>query len=351
MENKFRQALEEAYGIRIDINTYGNGHINDTYITKAHPRYVIQRINHKVFTDPVGVMDNFAAVTDFLQKKIAAEGGDPTRETLNLVLTKGGKNHVEVDGNYFRAYRLVDQSYCYDLPETADLFCEAGKTFGHFQKLLQDFPADTLKETIPNFHNPPDRYRKLRIAIENDVMGRRRDVEDEIAFVEARVNKLSAITDAIREGTVPLRVTHNDTKINNVLFDEKSGKGLCVIDLDTVMPGSLLYDFGDAIRAGATTGAEDEKNLSKVTFRLDFYRAFREGFLSELGDCMTEKEVELLPLSAELITLECGMRFLTDHLEGDTYFRIRRPGQNLDRARTQFKLVADMEKMEDEMRK
>ena len=349
MDNTVCKRIGAAFGLNLEAETYGNGHINDTYATHTEPRYIIQRINHHVFTDPVGVMDNFEAVTEHLRRKIAEQGGDPDRETLHLLHTSDGRNHVCVDGNYYRIYQMVEHTFCYDQAETAEQLQEAGRAFGHFQVMLQDFPAQKLKETIPHFHDTPDRYRKFEAAVQADAVGKAASCAAEIAFVCARAGELARVTDAMQAGTVPLRVTHNDTKINNILFDDRTGRALCVIDLDTVMPGSLLYDFGDAIRAGATTGAEDEQDLSKVHFSLPFYRAFREGFLSELGDTMTPTERELLPFSAKLMTLECGIRFLTDHLMGDTYFRIHRENHNLDRARTQFKLVADMENAMAEM--
>ena len=245
MEQNIFSLLSQAYGISFDAENYGNGHINDTYATTTEPRYVIQRINHHVFTDPVGVMDNFETVTKFLRGKIVELGGDPDRETLNLIYTRDCQNHICIDGNYYRVYRLVENSFTYDLPETAEQFKEAGRAFGHFQRMLSDFPADELVETIPHFHDTPHRYKAFRQAVEADVCGRKKDVLKEIAFVDERVGMMSAVVDAIRDGEIPLRVTHNDTKINNVLFDSLTGKGLCVIDLDTVMPGSMLYDFGD----------------------------------------------------------------------------------------------------------
>ena len=351
MESKTLLLLGEAFGLPAEMYAFGNGHINDTFVTEGDPRYVIQRINHKVFTNPVGVMHNFEAVTDYLRVRLRQTGGDPDRETLTLLHTKDGKNHAVIDGNYYRAYRLVEDAFAYEALETAEQFRAAARTFGKFQRLLADFPASRLVETIPRFHDTPYRYEQLEKAVSQNVAGRLPEVESELAFVRERRENLGAIMEGLKDGTVPLRVTHNDTKINNVLFDEKTGRGLCVIDLDTVMPGSLLFDFGDAIRAGATTAAEDERNLDLVHFRLDFYRAFREGFAEELGDSMTAREWELLPDAARLLTLECGMRFLADHLMGGVYFRVHKEGHNLDRARTQFKLVKEMEEMDAEMRK
>ena len=351
METSTLLKLGDAYGLPAQMHAFGNGHINDTFVTEGHPRYVIQRINHRVFTNPVGVMHNFEAVTDYLRVRLIQTGGDPDRETLTLLHTKEGKNHAVIDGNYFRVYRLVEDAFAYESLESAQQFHAAARTFGKFQRLLADFPAARLVETIPRFHDTPYRYAQLEEAVARNAAGRLHEVKEELAFVRARKESLGVIMEGLRDGTVPLRVTHNDTKINNVLFDERTGKGLCVIDLDTVMPGSLLFDFGDAIRAGATTAAEDERNLDLVHFRLDFYRAFREGFMEELGDSVTAREWELLPDAARLLTLECGMRFLADHLNGDVYFRVHREGHNLDRARTQFRLVQEMEALDAEMRK
>ena len=350
METRIISALGDVYGLPTQVRAFGNGHINDTFVTEGEPRYVVQRINHKVFTDPVGVMNNFEAVTDYLRVRLRQTGGDAERETLTLLHTKDGKNHAVIDGNYYRVYRLVENAFAYEVLETAEQFEAGARAFGKFQRLLKDFPAERLVETIPQFHDTPNRYRQLEEAVARNAAGRLSEVGEELAFVRARKESLGVITDALRDGSIPLRVTHNDTKINNVLFDKSTGKGLCVIDLDTVMPGSMLFDFGDAIRAGATTAAEDERDLDLVHFRLDFYRAFRRGFLAELGDSVTPREKELLPEAARLLTLECGMRFLADHLNGDVYFRVHREGHNLDRARTQFKLVREMEEMDAQMR-
>ena len=247
-------------------------------------------------------------------------------------------------------YDFVEGTICLQLPETDEDFYQSAVGFGTFQQLLTDFPAAKLHETIPNFHNTPDRYRALLETLERDPMHRAAQVQPEIEFALARQAEMSAIQNALASGKLPLRVTHNDTKLNNVLLDAKTRKALCVIDLDTVMPGSSLYDFGDSIRFGAATAAEDEKDLSKMEMSLDLFRVFTRGYV---GACpgLTAKELELLPMGAKTMTMECGVRFLTDYLDGDHYFAVHRDGQNLDRARTQFKLVADMEKKWDEMQK
>ncbi len=333
----------------IDAIPYGEGHINNTYLVNTTGnRYILQRVNRDVFKRPEEVMENIALVTEFLHKKIINACGDPYRETLTLIPTKKGKHYLITDeGDLFRMYLFIGSAISYQKVETPELFYRIAKAFGKFQNMLDGFPADKLHETIPNFHNTVSRYENFKKAVNADSMNRGADVADEIAFAMAREKDAGIIMDAIQDGSVPLRVTHNDTKLNNILVDETSGDGICVIDLDTVMPGSMLFDFGDSIRFGASTAAEDEKDLDKVWMDLELFEQYTKGYIEELHDTMTEKELELLPMSAKLMTLECGIRFLGDYLDGDHYFRIHYPEQNLDRARTQFKLVADMEsKME-----
>lgn len=324
---------------------YGNGHINNTYLVKTDDgQYILQRINGTVFADPVNVMDNVVAVTEHLSKRITAAGGDARRETLHFLPAKNGRHYwLSEQGDLYRMYRFVDEAVCYQRVENKKVFYEAAKTFGRFQQMLADFDATVLKEIIPDFHNTPVRYRQLMDAAAKDAVGRVAECEAELAFAAARKEELGRVVDALQQGVLPVRVTHNDTKLNNVLFDGRSGKGMCVIDLDTVMPGSLLYDFGDSIRFGASSASEDETDLDLVEMQPELYEAYVKGYLEVLGEDITAAELELLPFSAKLLTLECGMRFLTDHLNGDGYFRIAYPGHNLDRARNQFKLVADME--------
>jgi len=362
MSNKFNiEKIVRAFQFegqykRAERNT--DGHINDTfvvYFTKddgKEYRYILQRINHNVFKEPEKLMENIVGITQHMRKKIIAAGGDPLRETLNIVPTVDGKAfHVCEDGNYWRTYIYIEGAKAYELPESAHQFYNVGKAFGKFQRLLSDYPAEKLHETIPNFHHTKLRFDALVKAVEEDVMNRAKDVKEEIEFAFAREKDTSVLVDLLEKGQLPLRVTHNDTKLNNVMIDNATGEGICVIDLDTVMPGLSLYDFGDSIRFGASTAPEDEKDLSKVWMDLNLYENYTKGFLEEAGDSLTRTELEYLAFSAKLMTYECGIRFLTDYLQGDTYFKIQRPEHNLDRTRTQFKLVADMEKKLDEMKK
>ena len=329
---------------------YGNGHINSTYLVGTSPRFILQRINTDIFRDPDGVMENILAVTSFLRAKIVAAGGDPMRETLTVIPTTDNHSYYRTpDGDCYRVYLFIENAVSIDSAPSPEVFAESARAFGKFQRMLSDFPAEKLHETIPHFHDTPDRLRIFRETLAKDPVGRAASVEPEIRFALDRAAEMGIITDAIADGSVPLRVTHNDTKLNNVMLDAKTGKGICVIDLDTVMPGSMLYDYGDSLRFGASTAAEDERDLDKVSFDLNYFRAYTKAYLEALGDSVTPRELELLPFAAKLMTLECGMRFLTDHIDGDHYFRIHRENHNLDRCRTQFRLVADMERKADEM--
>lgn len=326
---------------------YGCGHINATYlaVTASGRRYILQKINHHTFRDVAGLMENITAVTEFLRTKT-----DDPRSVLTLVRTHEGASYLHAQEGYWRVYNFVEDTLCLQLPETDEDFYQSAVGFGTFQQLLADFPAEKLHETIPNFHNTPDRYRAFLDVLNRDPMGRAAQVQPEIDFALARQAEMAALQAALTAGELPLRVTHNDTKLNNVLLDAKTRKALCVIDLDTVMPGSSLYDFGDSIRFGAATAAEDEQDLSKMELSLERFRAFTRGYIRACPN-LTQKEVELLPLGAKVMTMECGVRFLTDYLDGDHYFAVHRSGQNLDRARTQFKLAADMEKKWSDMQK
>ena len=332
---------------------YGAGHINDTFAVWAADhsrRWILQRINTDTFTDPAGLMENVTGVTSYLRREILARGGDPDRETLNVVPTREGKPYyTDCEGGAWRAYLFVEGTVCLQKVENERDFYTAAETFGNFQNQLAGYPATTLHETIARFHDTPNRYANFEKALAADVMGRAREIGPEIAFIRAREADCHVLMDQLAAGVLPLRVTHNDTKLNNVLIDQATGKGICVIDLDTVMPGLSAYDFGDSIRFGANDCAEDEPDQSKVHFSLHLYEVFARGYLAAAGSAMTEAERRSLPWGAKLMTLECGIRFLTDYLEGDHYFKISRPAQNLDRARTQFTLVEGMEREFDAM--
>lgn len=335
---------------------FGCGHINDTYVLYfkrefEHPlRYIVQEINHRIFRNVDQLMENIDHVTSFIAQKVIKQGGDPSREVLQIVKTTDDKLYYNVENDhYYRAYVFIDDAISLQSITKPEHFYQSAKAFGMFQKQLSDFPADTLFETIPNFHNTRDRYRLFTEAVEHDFAGRAKFVQEEIDFIQNRKKDTSVLLDLLEAGQFPLRVTHNDTKLNNVMLDFKTGKGICVIDLDTVMPGLIHYDFGDSIRFGASTAAEDEIDLSKVSMSLELFELFSKGFLEECGDSLTETELEYLPFGAKLMTFECGMRFLTDYLNGDTYFKIHRENHNLDRCRTQLRLVADMESKQKQM--
>jgi len=340
----------------MSIAPYGNGHINDTFCVcveagQARPvRYILQRVNRYVFPQPENVIENISRVTQYLRDVIEAAGGDPLRETLTLVKTNaGGDYFVDADNGLWRVYLFIEDTISRDLPDTPELFALSGAAFGRFMCQLQGYDASTLHESIKDFHNTPARYGQLMDAVRRNDAGRLGEVGPELAFCMGYGEEVHTLLRALEAGEIPLRVTHNDTKLNNVLLDAKTGKGVCVIDLDTVMPGLAAYDFGDSIRFGANTAAEDEKDLSKVTLSLEMFEAFVRGYLSEAGAAMGQRERELLPMGAKLMTLECGMRFLADYLNGDKYFKVHREGHNLDRARTQFKLVRSMEENWDAM--
>ncbi len=333
----------------ISCEPYGEGHINDTYlVTCEGKRYILQRMNHHVFQCPDQLMSNIMKVTEHLKKKIIENGGDPFRETLTVIPAKSKESYyVSPDGNYYRMYIFIEDAITYQTVEKPIHFYNAAQAFGKFQKLLNDFPAEELYETIPNFHHTLKRFEALKKAIAEDKAGRKAEVEAEIAFALEREKDAAVLVDLIADKKIPLRVTHNDTKFNNIMMDLTTDEGICVIDLDTVMPGSLLYDYGDSLRFGTNPASEDEKDLSKVYMDVELFEQFSKGFIEEMGETLTAAEREYMPFSAKLMTFECGIRFLTDYLEGDHYFKIHYPEQNLDRTRTQFKLVADMEsKME-----
>lgn len=332
----------------LSYNSYGEGHINNTYLVtvngKTVTRYILQRINTDIFTDPKSLMENICGVTSYLRDLISKRGGDVSRETMSIVPTKTGSSYyTDSTGGAWRVYNFVENTICLQQCRNTEDFYTSARAFGQFQKNLADYDASSLHETIPNFHNTPDRLRKFKEALKADVLHRAADISDDIAFVLDHEADCSYMTDLLAAGKLPLRVTHNDTKLNNVLLDEITMKGLCVIDLDTVMPGLAANDFGDCVRFGANDCREDEQDQSKVHFLPELYRVCVEGFLSKSRNILTEQEIMTLPWGAKLMTLECGIRFLTDYLQGDTYFKTNRPNQNLDRARTQFNLVRQME--------
>jgi hypothetical protein len=289
-------------------------------------------------------------VTSHARRQIIAAGGDPRRETLTLIPTTEGKSfYRSPEGECWRTYLFIEGAHTFDQAEDPRLLYAVGKAFGDFQRILSTLPGERLHEIIPNFHHTPRRFAAFLQAVEKDPYNRARSVKAEISFVQQREARTSVIVDMLAQGVIPERVTHNDTKLNNVMIDDRTGEGLCVIDLDTVMPGSALYDFGDAVRLGASTAAEDERDLDKVSLDLDLFDRLTCGYLDAARDFLTPAEVDNLAFSAILITLELGMRFLTDHLNGDVYFKIHRENHNLDRCRTQFKMVADMERQLDRM--
>lgn len=345
----------EFPGKIISCKMFGSGHINGTFRAVCESdgkraSFTVQQINNDVFKKPEELMENIYRVTDFLAKKIRASGGDETRETLNIVKTKNGDlMYTHKGGSFWRVYTFVEDVYTYDVISSPDDFYNAAYAFGKFQRQLSDFPADTLFETIPNFHNTPVRFAAFEKAVRDDVKGRAAAVQTEIEYFMSQKNAMQICADALASGKLPLRVTHNDTKINNVLIDSKTGKGLCVIDLDTVMPGLAGFDFGDLIRSGASTGAEDEKDLEKVHLDTELFAVATKGFLDGCDGSLTATEIEMLVDAAKNIILEQGIRFLGDYLAGDTYYKISYENHNLDRTRTQMKLVQELDEKREEL--
>lgn len=340
----------------ISATSYGNGHINDTYLLICRDykgeevKVILQRLNSDVFVQPEKLMENIIGVTQYLRERIREEGGNPRRETLNLIPTIAGElYYTDTCNDYWRAYIFITDAVTYERVEKPEHFYESAVSFGRFQCLLANYPAKTLHETIKGFHDTAQRMEAFKQVIKEDRVGRVKDVAREIAFVLEREDIAGYLVSLQEKGDIPTRVTHNDTKLNNIMLDNQTQKGICVIDLDTVMPGLAVNDFGDSIRFGASTAAEDELDLSKVSCSMELFSLYTEGYIRGCQGKLTKEEIELLPMGAKMMTYECGMRFLGDYLSGDTYFRIHRAEHNLDRARTQFKLVADMEKKWDEM--
>lgn len=332
-----------------------DGHINNTYIFDFEcngeiNRYLVQELNTYVFRQPEALMNNVMGVTEHMRKKVLKNGGDVKRECLQVFLAKDGKPYyIDGENRFWRCYNFISDAHSCQSVDSAETFCNAAKAFGEFQRILADYPSETLVETIPNFHNTVSRFADFKKAVADNLSGRASQAKDEIDFVLAREKDCSVLLDLLDAGKLPLRVTHNDTKLNNVMFDNKTNKGICVVDLDTVMPGLSLYDFGDSIRFGANTAAEDEKDLSKVSLSLEYFKAYTHGYLSTAGESLTKEEINQLAFSSKLLTLECGMRFLGDFINGDVYFKTEYPEHNLVRCRTQFELVADIERKLPEM--
>ena len=342
-----------AYGLSPDTEpvAYGGGHINRTFrLTTPRGDVLLQKVLSAVFPQPERVMANVAEVTAWLRRSIAARGGDPARETMEIIPLADGRLFLPDEDGLWRMYRFVGGSETWQQAGTPERFAEAGRGFGRFLRDLADFPAASLHETIPAFHHTPRRLEAFRQAVAEDRAGRAGEVAWEIDAFIRRSERTGALVDALERGELPLRVTHNDTKLNNVLMDAATQRALCVVDLDTVMPGLCAYDFGDAIRFGANTAAEDERDLSRVKFSMPMFEAFLGGYLGEAGDMLTPAEIRSLPLGAWMMTCECGMRFLTDYLNGDVYFRTAYPTHNLVRARNQLALLTDMERCEARMR-
>lgn len=337
----------------ISCERYGEGHINETYLLSTSEdgktvQYILQKINDKLF--PVDkLMSNIKLVTEFNRNKIIEKGGNPDREALSLVYTKTGDSYIKTDEGYFRVYIFITDAVAYQISPSAECFYESAVAFGNFANLLSEFDASSLYEVIPDFHNTEKRFRDFEASLKADKMNRASLVKEEIDFYLSRKDYCSKIVSLLRSKEMPTKVTHNDTKLNNVMLDAKTNKSVAVIDLDTIMPGSICYDFGDSIRFGCNTASEDEKDLSKVNFSLELFEAYTKGYLSALNGNITKVEKDNLVYGAIIMTYECGMRFLADYLDGDVYFRTHREGHNIDRTRTQIKLVKDMENCLDKM--
>ncbi len=354
------QWIVDKFAIRgqvTSITQLNSGYINRTYRVETVSendhvhKYTLQRINNNVFRDVDLLMENYKLVTDTLYGKLKLGEFSGTGSVQTLRPTKDGRSYLSDESGYWRMMTYFDNVYSMDIPSSPEVFGRAGYAFGSFLKALEDMDINAIGESIPNFHNTMSRYEALEESIKNHPDGRTKDVEKEIAFVRARANKYGMITDALESGEIPKRICHNDCNLNNILFDKKTHKPVAIIDLDTVMPSSPLYDFGDSMRIGTNTAKDDEKDLSKVSCNLTMYEHYARGYLEACGDILTKRELELLPYSAMIITVEDGIRFLMDHIDGDIYYTISYPGQNLDRARTQLKLVEDMERKLPEIKK
>mgnify|MGYP004620629131 CR=1 FL=1 len=323
---------------------YGNGHINDTFLVEADSKYILQRINDRVFERPLEVISNIEKVLEHISENIKDK-----RESLSFVKTKTGKNYFLNESGCWRMYDFIENAFSPERIDSPEEFYRCAKAFGTFQKQLADFPAEELFETIPDFHNTPKRFERFMTVLSKDKFGRAKNAEKEIEFAKKHESLCHELYNAFYAGKLPLRVTHNDTKCNNIMLDSTTGNPLCVIDLDTVMPGFSVNDFGDSIRFGAATAAEDEPDTDKMTIDLALFEAFCRGFAEGTGGLLTKDEMRLMPVGAKMMTFECGMRFLTDYLEGNVYFKTKYEEHNLVRCRTQFRLLSEMEKHWDEM--
>ncbi|MCQ2795184.1 MAG: aminoglycoside phosphotransferase family protein [Bacilli bacterium] len=335
------------------IAPYGEGHINETYLVTLSnkKKYILQLINDAIFHPVNKLMENYVSVTKFCHQEIKKRKGDPHRETINVIFSKKKKSYVQYQNRYYRVLEFIDNTIALQIIKKPQDFYYASLAFANFYKMLAKFDASKLYEIIPNFHDTKKRYQTFLKVVKEDKVKRAKTCKKEIKFIKDRAHYYPLIVDMLKKKQIPLRVTHNDTKLNNVLFDIKTHRPIAVIDLDTIMPGSLCYDFGDAIRFGCNSANEDEKDLSKVRFRIDLYEVFLKGFLMTLGKIITKKEKENLALGSIMMTLECGMRFLTDYLDGGHYFHTKYSTHNLVRCRTQLKLVEGMEKGYNEMNK
>lgn len=360
-ENKLKAIISkfaiDGELLRIDTNNSGN--INKTFIATfkmkdgTERKYLIQKINTSVFTEPYKLMKNIEGVTNYLTKALA-RAKDPSHKTLEVIKTKeGGPLCIIEEANgtreYYRAYNYIDNAISYDSSINPQIVYSTGAAFGNFQRLLRGYPMSRLEETIKDFHNTPKRYQRFLEDIKIDPQNRALEVAREIVYILQREDLTSLIIDKLGSSEVPFRVTHNDTKVNNVMMDRDTGKAVAVIDLDTVMPGSLLFDYGDGVRSTASSASEDETDLSKVYLDMELFAAYTDGYLSEMAPFMTDTEISLMAPSIEVITLELAIRFLNDYINGDTYFKINYPQHNLDRARNQLQLVIDIERKIDEM--
>lgn len=349
MDGKIKDVLSNfaVNGSIVSCTPYGNGHINDTYLVVSDTkRYILQKMNKYVFKKPSEVMENIEKVISYMEKNPQFKD-----RFMSLVPTKSGRYFfVGEDGEYWRLYDFIEDSICLDRPETKEDFYQSAIAFGNFRSALSNFPAEELHESIPDFHNTPKRYNDFLNAVKEDVCDRAKNAQKEILFVTERSGFYSVLADANREGKLRLCVTHNDTKMNNVMLSAKDRKAICVIDLDTIMPGFSVNDFGDSIRFGASTAAEDEKDLSKVNFDIELFDIYTKGYIEGCGGALTKDEIMLLPEGAKMMTMEVGMRFLADYLQNDVYFKTAYPEHNLVRCRTQFKLVSEMEKNWDKLK-